>query len=218
MMKGIAGTLVLCMAGALIAAPAAHAKKAKTETPVAAPKAGGDALADEMTRYTTPGPQHQELAELAGTWSTRTRVWENPDAKPVEFAGNAEYRTILGGRFLQLDSRAQMNGAETHGISIYGYDAFKEKYSYFSIHDGETQALTGLGDRDSTSGAITFAVAMDMPMSGGHAVPIRAVLRRVSDNRHVFEIFEKYIDDREWKVIEITYDRRSAGPAAEGAR
>jgi hypothetical protein len=78
MMKGIAGTLVLCMAGALIAAPAAHAKKAKTDTPVAAPKAGGDALADEMTRYTTPGPQHQELAELAGTWSTRTRVWENP--------------------------------------------------------------------------------------------------------------------------------------------
>jgi hypothetical protein len=60
-----------------------------------------------------------------------------------------------------------MNGAETHGISIYGYDAFKEKYSYFSIHDGETQALTGLGDRDSTSGAITFAVAMDMPMSAG---------------------------------------------------
>jgi uncharacterized protein DUF1579 len=211
MTKGIAGTLVLCMACTLIAAPqAARAKKPKAGT-AATPKAGGETLpgnvVDEMTRYTTPGSQHQELAELSGTWTTRTRVWENPDAKPIEFTGNAEYKAILGGRFIQLDSRSQMNGVETHGLAIYGYDAFKEKYSYFSIHDGETQALTGLGDRDSTTGAITFAVAMDMPMSGGHAVPIRMVLRRMSGDRHVFEIYEKYIDDREWKVIEITYDR-----------
>jgi uncharacterized protein DUF1579 len=211
MTKGLARTLALYAACVLLAAPpAAHAKKAPPAPPAAAPTGGDNALGkvvDEMTKYTAPGPQHQELAQLVGSWTTRTRVWERPDATPVEFPGSAEYRTILGGRFLELASRSQLGGKESNGIGIFGYDAFKEKYSYYYIHDGETQALTGLGVRDSTTGAIAFTVAMDMPMSGGHDVPIRAVLRRVSGNRHVFEIFEKYVDDREWKVLEITYDR-----------
>jgi uncharacterized protein DUF1579 len=215
MTKGIAGVLVLCAACALIGAQpdALAAKKPKTE-PVpaaAAPKTGAEPLpqtvVDEMTRYTSPGPQHQWLSGFAGTWTTRTRVLENPEARPVEFAGGAEYRMILGGRFLQLESRAEVDGKESHGLGIYGYDAFKDKFSFYFIHDGETQALTGLGDRDSTGNAVTFAVAMDMPMAGEHAKPIRAVLRRVSGDRHVFEMYEKYVDDREWKVLEITYDR-----------
>ena len=64
-----------------------------------------------------------------------------------------------------------------------------------------------LGDRDSTGAAITFSLAMDMPSTGERAKPIRAVLRRVSADRHVFEMYEKYLDDREWKVVEITYNR-----------
>ncbi len=164
-------------------------------------------VAEEMTKYTAPGPRHRELEAFAGSWNTRTRVRENPDAQPLEFPGSAEYRMILGGRFLQLESRLLVNGAENHGLGIYGYDAFKEKYSFYFIHDGETQALTGLGDRDSTGAAIIFDVAMDMPVTGERAKPIRAVLRRVSASRHVFEMFEKHVDGREWKVLEITYER-----------
>ena len=174
-------------------------------------KAGEGALPktvmEELTRYTTPGPQHRELAALAGQWTTNTRIWESPDAKSVDVPGSAAYRVILGGRFLELESRATMNGAESHGLGIYGYDAFKEKYSFYFIHDGETQALVGLGDRDSTGAAITFSLPMDMPSTGERAKPIRAVLRRVSADRHVFEMYEKYLDDREWKVVEITYNR-----------
>jgi hypothetical protein len=163
-------------------------------------------LIEEMTKYAVPGPPHRELEAFVGSWTARTRAWHSPDSRPLEFTGNAEYRMILGGRFLQLDSRSRMDGEENRGLGIYGYDVFKEKYSLYFIHDGDTQALTGLGDRDST-GAIGFAVAMDMPVTGERAKPFRAVLRRVSANRHVFEMFERYLDDREWKVLEITYDR-----------
>ena len=210
MTKGFGRTLALgCAACALFTALSAAGEK-KGAVPAGMAKAGEEALpksvVDEMTRYTSPGPQHQELSAFAGKWTTRTRVWENPEARPVEFPGSAENRMILGGRFLEVESRSQMNGAESHGLGIYGYDAFKEKYSFYYIHDGETQALVGLGDRDST-GAITFSVAMDMPLAGEHAKPIRAVLRRVSASREVFEMFERYLDDREWKVLEIAYDR-----------
>lgn len=162
---------------------------------------------DEMTKYTVPGPPHQELSAFVGSWTARTRAWHSPDSRPLEFTGSAEYRMILGGRFLQIESRSRMDGAENRGLGIYGYDVFKDKYSFYFIHDGDTQALTGLGDRDSTSGAIAFAVTMDMPVSGERAKPFRAVLRRVSATRHVFEMFEKYLDEREWKVLEITYER-----------
>jgi hypothetical protein len=221
MTKGFVRTLALCTVCALLAAhPAAlAAKKAKSDpagksnaareetgTPAAGEEAVPKNVLEEMTKYTAPGPRHRELADFSGTWTSRTRVWENPEAKPVEFTGGAEYKMILGGRFLQIESRSQMNGADSHGLGIFGYDGFKEKYSFYYIHDGETQALAGLGDQDST-GAITFSVAMDMPLAGEHAKPIRAVLRRLTANRHVFEMFEKYVDDREWKVLEITYDR-----------
>jgi hypothetical protein len=215
MTKGFAGTLVLACA-LLAAAPAARAQGKDTK---GGARTGGRAqatreagavpnpVAEEMTKFTAPGPRHRELEAFAGAWTTRTRVRENPDSQPLEFPGSAEYRMILGGRFLQLESRLLVNGVENHGLGIYGYDAFKEKYSFYFIHDGETQALSGLGDRDSTGMAITFEVAMDMPLSGERAKPIRAVLRRLSAGRHAFEMFEKYVDGREWKVLEITYDR-----------
>jgi hypothetical protein len=221
MTKGIGLTLAFACAGcALLAAHSGALAEKPKPAPGGRPQAareegvamtGEDAatkkMMEEMTRYTAPGPQHQGLAEFAGHWTTRTRVWENPEAKPVEFTGSAESKMILGGRFLELESRAVMNGAESHGVGIYGYDAFKEKYSFYYIHDSETQALVGLGDRDSTGGAITFSVAMDMPLAGEHAKAIRAVLRRSSANRYLFEMYEKYIDEREWKVLEIAYDR-----------
>lgn len=226
MTKGFVRTLVLaCTAYALFSAP--PLARAEGEAAKPAPRAVGRSQAareeggiaktgddtipksvvDEMTRYLAPGPRHQELSALAGTWTTRTRVWESPDARPLEFPGSAEYRMILGGRFLQLESRSLVNGTENRGLGIYGYDASKEKYSFYFIHDGDTQALVGLGDRDSTGGVITFAVAMDMMVTGERAKPIRTVLRRLSADRHLFEMFEKYLDDREWKVLEIAYDR-----------
>ncbi|HEY2953714.1 MAG TPA: DUF1579 family protein [Candidatus Eisenbacteria bacterium] len=207
MTKGFAAALVLACAWL---APAAEAKPPKPGGPVAGMREPGPApnpVAEEMSRYTAPGPHHRELEAFAGSWTTRMLVRDGPDARPLEFAGSAEYRMILGGRFLQLESRMLVNGVENHGLGLYGYDAFKEKYSCYYIHDGETQALVGLGDRDSTGTAITFEVAMDMPVTGERGKPIRAVLRRVSDHRHVFEMFEKYMDGREWKVLEITYDR-----------
>jgi uncharacterized protein DUF1579 len=214
MTKGFACMLaprlaLAALLGAAAAAPLTLPALAQTGERGTAPPPRGkaqDPVVEEMAKYTTPGPRHRELAALEGKWNSRTRVWESPGAKPLEFAGSAEYRMILGGRFLQLESRSLVNGIEDHGLGIYGYDAFKEKYSFYYIHDGETQALVGLGDRDST-GAVTFSVAMDMPVAGESAKPIRTVLRTVSASRHVFEMHQRYIDDREWKVVEITYDR-----------
>src|SRR5262249_13987865 len=118
MTKGFGRALALLCAALALLATAAAAGQEKKATPWASgpsqtardegAKASEDGLpgnvVEEMTRYATPGPQHKELAALAGKWTARTRVWENPDANPVEFSGDAEYKMILGGRFLELES------------------------------------------------------------------------------------------------------------------
>ena len=192
--------------------------------PLAAPRAGGGAapkplraaadtaslprrVVEELTSFANPGPPHRGFEYFAGRWTTRTRAWADPDAKPAEFAGGAEYRTILGGRFLQLESRAQVGDVESHGLGFYGYDNFKEKYSFYFIHDGDTQALAGFGASDPPGRQITFEVPMDMPTTGEHARPMRAVLRQLGPDRHAFEMFEKQADGRDWKVLEIAYER-----------
>ncbi len=192
--------------------------------PLAAPRAGGGAaprplraaagtvempkrVVEELTSFANPGPRHRGFEYFAGRWTSRTRAWADPNAKPAEFSGSAEYHTILGGRFLQLESRSLVGDIESHGLGLYGYDNFKVKYSFYFIHDGDTQALTGFGDADSTGKQITFEVAMDMPSTGERATPLRALLRQLGPDRHAFEMFEKQADGREWKVLEITYER-----------
>ena len=51
-------------------------------------------------QYAVPSKQHDILDRLAGEWSHRVTVWESPGAEPEVFDMTADYRWILGGRFL----------------------------------------------------------------------------------------------------------------------
>ena len=198
----------------LTAACACVAPHAGAAGPAAQPlrsSSGANAIpkrfVDELTSFAEPGPRHRGFEWFVGHWTTKTRVWADPDAKPAEFDGSAEYRVILGGRFLFLDSQAKVGDVVGHGLGIYGYDNFKQRYSFYYIHDGDTQALNGLGQVDSLGTQIRFDMTMDMPTSGESAKPIHAILLQAGADRHVFEMYETSGDGREWKVLEITYER-----------
>lgn len=42
-----------------------------------------------------PGPEHERLAALAGSWQTVQKFWFGPTSTPVESGGKAEIRKIL---------------------------------------------------------------------------------------------------------------------------
>jgi hypothetical protein len=202
-MKATSMLSLLAVAAGLAAGAARAANPPGAPPHAALPKQ----VVDELTRFAKPGPQHQVLAAFAGRWTTTTRAFADPTTRPAEFAGSAESRMILGGRYLELESRSTVNGAENHGLGLYGYDVFKEKYTFYFIHDGDTQALEGLGDANPEGTRIAFEVAMDMPTTGERAKPFRAVLRRDGPDRYLFEMLEKHPDGKDTKVLEVAYDR-----------
>ena len=70
----------------------------------------------------TPGPPHKMLASLAGSWTTRTKAWMEPDKPPVEGMGICEQKMLLDGRYLQQEYAGEMMGDPFSGINVIGYD------------------------------------------------------------------------------------------------
>ena len=50
-----------------------------------------------------PGPEHQQLGKVAGSWDVSCSMWMYADAPVMESQGRSVFRTILDGRFLQAD-------------------------------------------------------------------------------------------------------------------
>src|SRR5690606_3636062 len=58
----------------------------------------------------TPGPQHAELAETAGTYDLAIQSWMAPDTPPTSETGTATRSMILGGRVMAESVEATMHG------------------------------------------------------------------------------------------------------------
>ncbi|MEC4749445.1 DUF1579 family protein [Methylomicrobium sp. Wu6] len=47
------------------------------------------AMMEVYTKLAAPSEQHKQLASLAGSWTTKTKEWMEPNKAPVESAGSA---------------------------------------------------------------------------------------------------------------------------------
>ena len=57
----------------------------------------------------TPGPEHDKLKAMAGTYEAKVMMWMDPKMPPMEMVGKAENKMILGGRYLMLSRQDQEN-------------------------------------------------------------------------------------------------------------
>src|SRR5512137_1501695 len=95
-------------------------------------KQEGTVSAQEMMeiyqRLATPGAPHKMLAKLAGSWTTKTTAWMEPNKPPVEGHGTCEQKMLLDGRYLQQEYAGEMMGDPFAGINIVGYDNYTKKF------------------------------------------------------------------------------------------
>ena len=92
-----------------------------------------------------PGPEHQKLASLEGTWSQKITLWPAPDADPMIFEGTTENKMILGGRFLQCNSESGEGDMHTKSLTIYGYDNRYAEYTTVGFDTWGTYFVTAQG-------------------------------------------------------------------------
>ncbi|MGH7230937.1 MAG: DUF1579 family protein, partial [Nitrospiraceae bacterium] len=65
-----------------------------------APPADPQAMMHKYQELATPGESHKHLASLAGSWTTKTTSWMEPDKPPMESMGTCEYKVLLDGRYV----------------------------------------------------------------------------------------------------------------------
>ncbi len=164
------------------------------------------AMMEVYQRLAVPGAPHKMLAELAGTWTTRTKGWMEPDKPPMESTGTCEQQMLLGGRYLQQEYRSEMMGSPFTGINLIGYDNYTKKYVSTWIDSMSTGIYYFEGGASPDGRTITQECSYDDPVKG--PVLWRSVTRIINGDTLEYEMFIAPEGGKEEKMMEMTVTRK----------
>ncbi|MGZ5027272.1 MAG: DUF1579 domain-containing protein [Methylobacter sp.] len=185
----------------MLAASVAMAKGKKAEKSM-----DPQAMMEVYTKLAAPGEQHKQLASLAGSWTTKTKEWMEPNKPPVESTGSAEMKILLDGRFLQQELNGQMMGQPFSGIEITADDNLLKRYVTSWMSTMGTGIFTMEGTASTDGKTITLKGQHAEP--GGGYMKHRAIWKIVDSNTQTFDMYETHPGGKEWKMLEMTYTRK----------
>jgi len=110
---------------------------------------------EEAMKLATPGPQHKLLTDMVGKFTQKIKFNMAP-GQSMEGDGSGETKSIIGGRFIQINSVGKVMGMETEVMTIMGYDRRKNKYTLFSIDGMGTYSVSAEGDYDEGTKIMTL--------------------------------------------------------------
>ncbi len=120
-----------------------------------------------LKKLATPGEHHRRLDALAGKWKLAVKWRNTPDAKWADSKGEAEYKWILGGRFLLEEFKYDMGGQPMEWLGIYGYDNYQKKYTAVWVDNMGTNTEFAEGQYDPKGPVFSYAGEQDDPATGG---------------------------------------------------
>lgn len=154
----------------------------------------------------TPGPEHEWLAQMAGTWSLEVKSWMDPKAPPTVSTAKSDVRTIMGGRYVQERLEGTVMGERFAGLGFTGYDNTRKRYVSVWMDNMSTRILESEGTYDEKTRTMT--------MTGSHVDPVTGKLKRMRSTCHrettdliVMTYYDTAPDGTEFKSMEITYTR-----------
>jgi hypothetical protein len=164
------------------------------------------AMMDTYKKLATPGEPHKLFASLAGSWTTKTKEWMEPDKPPTESSGSAEMKMLLDGRFLQQEYTSVMMGQPYSGVGISAYDNFRKKYVSTWIDSMGTGIFVMEGTASADGKTITLRGQHNEP--GGGVMTHRAVWKIVDNSTQTFEMYGTHKHGKEMKMMEIAYTKK----------
>lgn len=185
------------------------AEKKVEKKPQAAPAAqpampSHEQMMAEYAKYATPGPEHEFLKSMAGSWKTVTKTWMGP-GEPAVSEGRCKTSVILGGRYITDDYKGMFMDNPFEGFGITGYDLYNKEYVSTWVDSMGTAILVSKGKLDPTGKVLTMHATFDDPLSKEKR-SMKEVLRIVDVNTRVFEMYATP-EGKEVKEMEITYTR-----------
>ncbi|MFL6529848.1 MAG: DUF1579 domain-containing protein [Chthoniobacterales bacterium] len=159
---------------------------------------------------------HKLLASLDGSWDYTVKMWMNgdPSSKPDESKGTATRKSIMDGRYVEMDVKGKFNmpgpdgkmtDMDFSGHGTEGYDNAKKKFVGTWMDNMGTGIVMSEGTYDAATK--TFTYTADYEMAPGMKQKIREVLKVPDTNHMTMEWYEDR-GGKEAKTMEINYTRK----------
>jgi hypothetical protein len=148
---------------------------------------------------------HALLKPLVGKWNGAIRTWDSPTAMAQPSQGSSEAVSLYDGRFVMEKFKATMMNMPFQGMSVTGYDNLQKEFCLFWIDNNSTAFFLFRGTYDAVKKAFTYASKWTMPM--GQTWDVRMVIRVVSPDEHVQEMYVTMPGQKEYRTMEIVSTR-----------
>ncbi len=167
-------------------------------------------IMEAMMKAGTPGAAHKKLNQFEGSWDCAVKMWMNPAKPATESVATADFKWILGGRFLEEKVSGDFGGMKFEGIGTIGYDNTAKKYQSTWIDNMATGVEKSAGEVSDDGKTFTYGGECVCPVSG-QPLKTRAVIKFQDQDKFVSEMYKTgNFDgkDVEIKMMEITYTRK----------
>jgi hypothetical protein len=144
-----------------------------------------------------PGPEHEQLKKLEGTWDM-TMKFGGQDSK-----GTMTWKMDLGGLWLSSKCEADMGGMKFHGHGMDSYDAGKKKYVgvWFDSMSTTPMVMEGTFDKEKK----TLTMTGEGPGMDGKPTKHKMTSQWVDDDTINFAM---YMGDAKEPGFTIAYKRK----------
>ncbi len=164
------------------------------------------AMMQKWMEFATPNEHHKVLEAKVGKWNDTVKMWMDPAAPPEESKGTSEFEMALGGRYLMDHTSGESSMGPFEGMGVTGYDNIKKKYVGGWVDNMGTGVMFAEGTYDAKTKTFTFSSEAPDPMTGKY-VKQRVVEKWLSADKFVMEAYGPGKDGKEYKCMEITYER-----------
>lgn len=161
---------------------------------------------DKYMKSLEPGPAHEFLALMAGTFEATNRVWMVQGQPPTESKASAVHTMIMDGRYLKLEYAGDMMGMAFTGEGVFAYDNNRRAFRGTWIDSMSTGIAVSQGNMNEAGDTLTMLVEMDEAMTGEMAKSFMQKWKLVDEDTIVMEMWEVLYGDP-FKVMEIEYTR-----------
>ncbi len=166
-----------------------------------------EAMMKAWKEYATPGAPHAVLAGMAGSWKYTSKWWETPTSPAQESSGTSKMKMVLGGRFLQNETKGKAMGMPFDGLGLTGYDNLKGKYDTVWLDSMGTGVMHGTGSFDAATNTLKDSGEYSCPMSKNKTRAYRAEWKIVDKKNTIYTMWGPDEDGDEFKQMEMTFKR-----------
>jgi hypothetical protein len=147
-----------------------------------------------------PGPEHERLQKMEGTWEATIKTSEG------ESKGTMIYKMEVGGLWLVGNFKANFGGQPFQGKGLDGYDPIKKKYVSVWI-DSMSPALMLFEGTFDKEGKV-FTQVGEGPGMDGKLTKFKSVTKMKDNDTMVFTMSSADNNGTEQTMLTITYKRQ----------